>query len=66
MGRFSGSLSSQVVSITAVQGGVAIGQLQLPHQQAMTGQPVRLAPRPVFLVGREELLRELDTRLTGR
>ncbi len=30
----------------------------------MTGQPVRLAPRPVFLVGREELLRELDTRLT--
>ncbi len=26
---------------------------------------MRLAPRPVFLVGREELLTELDTRLTG-
>ena len=27
---------------------------------------VRLAPRPVFLVGREELLAELDARLNGR
>jgi hypothetical protein len=29
------------------------------------GQPVRLPPRPVFLAGREELLTELDSRLTG-
>ena len=28
-------------------------------------QPVRLAPRPVFLVGREALLADLHTRLTG-
>ena len=31
----------------------------------ITGLPVRLAPRPEYLVGREELLAELDTRLTG-
>ena len=28
-------------------------------------KPVRLLPRPAFLAGREELLAELDTRLTG-
>jgi len=28
-------------------------------------QPVRLAPRPVFLAGREELLAELNTRLSA-
>ena len=28
--------------------------------------PVRLAPRPAFLAGREELLAELDARLAGR
>ena len=28
-------------------------------------KPVRLAPRPVLLAGREELLADLDTRLTG-
>jgi hypothetical protein len=27
--------------------------------------PVRLAPRPVFLAGREGLLAELDARLAG-
>lgn len=30
------------------------------------GVAVRLAPQPVFLVGREDLLAELDARLTGR
>jgi len=30
------------------------------------GLPVRLAPRPVFLAGREGLLAELDARLAGR
>ena len=29
------------------------------------GRALRLAPRPVFLAGREELLAELDARLTG-
>ena len=32
----------------------------------MASQPVRLAPRPVFLAGREGLLAELDARLTSR
>jgi hypothetical protein len=44
---------------------VAAGQLQLPHQRATAGQPVRLASRPVFLAGREALLAELDARLTA-
>jgi uncharacterized protein DUF4062/tetratricopeptide repeat protein len=33
--------------------------------QVTTGRVFRLAPRPVFLAGREELLAELDARLTG-
>ena len=44
---------------------MAIGQLQLPPQQATAGQPVRLAPRPPMLAGREELLAELDARLSA-
>jgi Domain of unknown function (DUF4062) len=31
----------------------------------VAGRALRLAPRPVFLAGREELLSELDARLTG-
>jgi RecA/RadA recombinase len=44
---------------------VAAGRLQLPQQQATAGQPVRLAPRPPVLVGREELLAALDARLAA-
>jgi hypothetical protein len=51
--------------VVAVQGGVAIGQLHLPEQPATAGQPVRLAPRPPVLAGREALLAELDARLAG-
>jgi Tetratricopeptide repeat len=32
---------------------------------AAASQPVRLLPRPALLVGRDELLADLDTRLTG-
>ena len=42
---------------------MAVGRLQLPQQQATTGQPVRLAPRPPMLAGREALLAALDARL---
>ena len=49
----------------AVQGGVAVGRLQLPAQRATAGQPVRLAPRPPVLAGREELLAALDARLAA-
>ena len=44
---------------------MAVGRLQLPQQQATAGQPVRLAPRPPMLAGREELLAELDARLAA-
>jgi hypothetical protein len=50
-------------AVVAIQ-GVAVGQLQVPQQQATAGRPVRLAPRPVFLAGREGLLGELDARLS--
>ena len=42
---------------------MAAGQLQLPEQRATAGQPVRLAPRPEYLAGREALLMALDARL---
>jgi hypothetical protein len=38
---------------------------QQPAGQATAGRVLRLAPRPVFLAGREELLAELDTRLAA-
>ena len=43
----------------------ALAQAARTWSNAMTNQPVRLLPRPAFLVGREELLVDLDTRLTG-
>ena len=49
----------------AIQGGVAAGKLQLPYQRATAGQPVRLAPRPPLLAGREELLAELHARFVS-
>jgi hypothetical protein len=44
---------------------VAAGQVQLPAQRATEGQPVRLAPRPPVLAGREALLAALDARLSA-
>jgi len=44
---------------------VAVGQLQLLQQGPTAGQPVRLAPRPPVLAGREALLTELDARLSA-
>lgn len=43
----------------ATKGGSEIVQSRVE----VSGQPVRLMPRPVFLVGREELLDELDDAL---
>ena len=50
-------------SIVADRGGTAIGRVVLQRRE-VTGKPVRLAPRPLFLAGREELLAELDDRLS--
>ena len=50
-------------SVSADRGGTAVGvQYQRPE---VASQPVRLAPRPVFLAGREKLLAELDARLSA-
>jgi Domain of unknown function (DUF4062)/Tetratricopeptide repeat len=38
---------------------------QRPRGRVAAGRVLRLAPRPVFLAGREQLLAELDARLTG-
>jgi hypothetical protein len=40
--------------------------VELQRRPEVASLPVRLAPRPVFLAGREGLLAELDARLTGR
>ena len=52
---------------TGVQGELAkLGQRDKRHDgQAAAGLVLRLAPRPLFLAGREELLAELDARLAG-
>jgi hypothetical protein len=46
----------------AAHGGVAIGHV-VHRRPEVAGLPVFLAPRPVLLAGREELLTELDARL---
>ena len=52
-------------SVGADRGGVAVGRVEYQRRPEVASQPVRLAPRPVFLVGREELLTGLDVRLSG-
>ena len=42
-----------------------IGALVYQRRPEAPGTPVRLAPRPTFLVGREALLAETDSRLAG-
>ena len=51
-------------SVVADRGGIAIGQV-VQQRAGVTGKPVRLADPPPLLAGREDLLAELDTRLTG-
>ena len=52
--------------MTAFSGGTAIGALELQRRPEVEGLPVRLAPRPEVLAGREGLLADLDARLAGR
>ena len=51
--------------MAADRGGTAIGRVEYQRRPEAASQPVRLAPRPVFLAGREGLLAELDARLTA-
>ena len=52
--------------MAADRGAVAVGMLVYQRRPEAAGLPVRLAPRPVLLAGREGLLAELDARLAGR
>ena len=51
-------------SVFADRGGIAVGQV-VQQRPGITAKPVRLADPPPLLAGREDLLAELDTRLTG-
>jgi len=51
--------------VAADRGGFAVGTLEFQRWPEVASQPVRLAPRPVFLAGREGLLAELDVRLAA-
>ena len=52
-------------AIVAFDRSVAVGQLAVPRRPEPVCQPVRLAPRPPPLAGREGLLADLDTRLSA-
>ena len=62
----SGGVAAGVVhaSVIAGTGGTAIGRVEYQRPQ-VASHPVSLAPRPVFLAGRGELLAELGTRLSA-
>jgi hypothetical protein len=51
--------------VAADRGGTAIGTVSLQRRPEVAAMPVRLAPRPAFLAGREGLLAELAARLAG-
>jgi hypothetical protein len=51
--------------MAADRGGVAVGRVEYARRE-VARQPMRLAPRPVFLAGREGLLADLDARLAAR
>src|SRR5262249_24949833 len=53
-------------SVAADRGATAVGRLEYQRRPEVPSLPIRLAPRPVFLVGREPLLTDLDAHLTAR
>ena len=59
-----GALERTRPALFASRGGDASGWVEHPRS-ATPIHPVRLAPRPAVLVGREELLADLDTRLSA-
>ena len=61
----SGIITAGPGSVVAGRGGTAIGQVVYQQRRGVTGKPVRLADPPALLAGREDLLAELDSRLTG-
>jgi hypothetical protein len=55
--RIEGALAQLADQVTALAGAGSTA--------VVAGKPVRLLPRPVFLAGREDVLADLDARLTG-
>jgi len=49
--------------VFADRGGVGVGKLELQRRPEAESMPMRLAPRPVFLAGREALLADLTALL---
>ena len=64
-GARPGIIAAGPGAVVADRGGTAIGQVVYQQRRGVTGKPVRLADPPPLLAGREDLLAELDTRLTG-
>ena len=64
-GAGPGIITAGPGSAVAGRGGTAIGQVVYQQRRGVTGKPVRLADPPPLLAGREDLLAELGTRLTG-
>jgi hypothetical protein len=70
VGQIQAGLPAGVVSASgqgAAAGtihGTAVGRVDY-QRPVVASKPVRVAPRPVFLAGREELLADLDARLSG-
>jgi hypothetical protein len=64
--KADGGAAAGVMHAEAVAGqyGTAIGRMEY-HRPQVASQPVSLTPRPVFLAGREQLLAELDSRLSA-
>jgi hypothetical protein len=63
--RRCGTAEPAVGLMAAGQGTWPAGRLEAARRPEPGGQPVRLAPRPVVLAGREGLLAELDGRLAA-
>jgi hypothetical protein len=62
----SGAWNLAPGSAGADRGGIAVGMLAYQRRPELPSQPIRLAPRPAILAGREELLAELHARLADR
>lgn len=64
-GARPGIITAGPGSVVADRGGTAIGRVMYQQRRGVTGKPLRLADPPQLLAGREDLLAELETRLTG-
>ena len=63
----AGQMNHEVTQgmLARLPGEVRDSLAQVGGASVVASQPVRLLPRPGFLAGREDLLGDLDTRLTG-